>query len=396
MTTDQRLVSWIGSSQRILLAVGVIAGIISLVGAFTTPAVFFQAYLFALIFWVCMSLGCFGLALLHQLAGGMWGAIIIRFLEAGMSTLPLMAVLFLPIIAGIYILYPWANAGTVAQDAIVAHQSVYLNVPFFVIRAVIYFAVWILLSRQIRSWSLSRDLHASDILTRRLQLGGALGLVVIGLTSSFAMIDWVMSLESHWYSTIYPLMVMMGAVLAAFAFVVLIVAFFDSRAPLSRVLAPGLFNDLGSLLLAFVMLWAYLAFSQFLLIYSGNLDVETPWYTHRLQGGWEWIALAVALCNFVLPFVLLLFRDLKRNAGLLALVAGLLVAARIVDVFWLVQPSFTPGQLSLSWLHPVLFTAIGGLWLGAYAWTLKRHPLLPRHDRESIRAAEAEFAHERT
>ncbi len=396
MSTDQRLVSWIGSSQRTLLVVGVVAGIISLVGAFITPVVFFQAYLFAFIFWVCMSLGCFGVALLHQLAGGMWGAIIIRFLEAGMSTLPLMAVLFLPIIAGIYTLYPWSNAATVAQDAIVQHQSGYLNAPSFIIRAVVYFVVWILLSRQIRSWSLSRDLHESAVLTRRLQLVGALGIVIIGLTTSFAMIDWVMSLEPHWYSTIYPMMVMMGAVLAAFAFVVLIVAFFDSRAPLSRVLAPGLFNDLGSLLLAFVMLWAYLAFSQFLLIYSGNLDQETPWYVHRLQGGWEWIALAVALCNFVLPFVLLLFRDLKRNPGLLALVAGLLVAARAVDVFWLVQPSFTPGQLSLSWLHPVLFVAIGGLWLGLYVWTLKTHPLLPRHDRKLIQTAEAEFANERT
>lgn len=396
MSTDPSLARSLTKGQRIALTLGLAAGLLSLVGVFLSPVFFFQAYLFAFVFWVCMSLGCFGLALLHQLAGGRWGAVLIRFLEAGMSTLPLMLVLFIPLIAGVYILYPWSNASTVAQDAVVAHQSVYLNAPFFVIRSLVYFAVWILLARQIHRWSLALDLHPSASMGRRMRTVGALGIVALGLTSSFAMIDWVMSLESHWYSTIYPMMVMMGAVLAAFAFVVFIVALLDTHMPLSQVLAPGLFNDLGSLLLAFVMLWAYLAFSQFLLIYSGNLDSETPWYVGRLQGGWEWIAFAVALCNFVLPFVFLLFRDLKRNPRLLAVVAGVLVVARVVDVFWLVQPSFSPAQLSASWLHPVLFVAVGGLWLAWYARQLSRHALLPRRDRAVIPAGEGELVHERT
>ena len=190
-------------------------------------------------------------------------------------------------------------------------------------------------------------------------------------------------------------MVLMGGVLGAFAFVIVVVALLELRAPLARVTGSGLFNDLGSLLLAFVMLWAYLGFSQFLLIYAGNLTQETPWYVHRLQGGWEWIALAVALFEFLIPFLLLVFRDIKRNPRLLAPVASLLVLARLIDVFWLIKPAFSPDQLNVSWMDFIAPVAMGGLWISLFAWQLKRHPLLPENDRRLIQEAEGELLHER-
>ena len=390
MQSSQSLTLWFNRVQRIAGAIGVIFLIAALVGAALGPAEFFQAYLLAYFFWLGMALGCLVVAMLHQLSGGMWGAVMIRFLEAGMSTLPVLMVLFAPIIAGMFYLYPWTRA-----DQLLQRQSLYLNIPFFLIRALVYFIVWISIAYFLRRWSLERDVNASPDLTWRLQRFSAIGIVLFGLTATFAVIDWVMSLEPHWYSTIYAAMVIVGAVLGAFAFTVVVVAILDTRAPLSRVVGRGLFNDLGSLLLAFVMIWTYLAFSQFLVIYSGNLIHETPWYIHRLQGGWEWLALAVAVLQFFLPFLFLLFRDVKRNAWLLAPIAALLVFARLGDVFWLIKPAFSPDRLNITWLDFVAPIGIGGIWMAMFVWNLKRKPLLPAHDRRLIEEAAAEVAHER-
>jgi hypothetical protein len=207
---------------------------------------------------------------------------------------------------------------------------------------------------------------------RRLPRLSALGLIVLTLTATFAMIDWVMSLEPHWYSTVYAAMVAFGSVLNAFAFAVLVRLLLTSR---EMTPEPPVSNDLGSLLLAILMSWAYLAFSQFLVIWSGNLSEEIPWYVRRLQHGWELVALAVALFHFVLPFVLLLSRNLKRRARALGLVAAVLFFTGILDVFWLVTPAFFQTGLSVHWLHVAASIGIGGLWLAAFAWTSRRWAL---------------------
>lgn len=381
--------------QWLAFVVGVVALAATAVGAVIAPAQFFPAYLFAFLFWLGLALGCLLLTMLHELAGGMWGAVMLRFVEAGMSVLPLMLLLFVPIVLGLQYLYPWARPDAVAQDSILQHQSVYLNIPFFLIRAALYFVLWIGMAYFLRRWSLERDRAPSPQLDARLRLFSAIGLVVFGLTATFATIDWIMSLEPHWYSSIYAAMVVMGGILSAFAFTVLVIAWLDAYAPISQVMAPSLINDLGSLLLAFVMLWAYLAFSQFMLIYAGNLTREVPWYVNRLQGGWEWVALTAASFEFVLPFFLLLFRDIKRKAVWLAVVAGVLVLARVVDVYWLVIPAFSPGVLTFHWLDLTALIGLGGLWLALFAWHLRRHPILPVHDRHLVKQAEAEFANER-
>ncbi|MBI5030842.1 MAG: hypothetical protein HZB51_09970 [Chloroflexi bacterium] len=364
-------------SQRGALIIGISALIATMVGAFTSPAQFFPAFLFAYIFWIGLTLGCLALTMLHDLAGGAWGVIMLRFLEAGMSTLPLMLILFGPNIFGLLYLYPWANVDQVARDPLLLEQYPYLNVPFFLIRAAIYFIVWMALAYVLRRWSLELDRADNVALVSKLKRLSAIGLALFVLTSTFAMIDWVMTLEPHWFSTVYAAMLMMGAVLSAFAFVIVLVVWLGNQMTLAGVNPAGLLNDLGSLLLAFVMLWAYLAFSQYLIIYSGNLVHEIPWYVNRLQGGWEWIALGVMLFQFVLPFVYLLFRDLKRHGILLAFVALLLVVARAVDVFWLIQPAFSPSGFSIHWLHFTAWGAIGGLWFAMFAWRLTKHPLVP-------------------
>ncbi len=393
--TSESAARRVGRAQWLSFVIGVVALIATAGGALVAPAQFFPGYLFAYFFWLGLALGCLMLTMLHELSGGMWGAVMLRFAEAGMSTLPLMLLLFVPNVLGLLYLYPWARPDLVAQDTLLQHQSGYLNIPFFLIRAALYFIIWISLAYLLRRWSLERDRAPSPALDARLRLFSALGLVIFALTTTFATIDWVMSLEPHWYSTIYAAMVMMGAVLSAFAFIVLVIAWLDVDAPLSQVMAPGLFNDLGSLLLAFVMLWAYLAFSQFMLIYAGDLTREIPWYVNRTQGGWEWLALGTVIFDFVLPFCLLLFRDLKRKSVWLAVVAAVLVIARAVDVYWLVLPAFSPGVLTMNWLGLTALVGIGGLWLGLFAWHLRRHPILPVHDRHLVKQAEAEFANER-
>ncbi len=385
----------IGRVQWPALVVGLIALAATGVGAVTSPAQFFPAFLFAYFFWLGLALGCLFLTMLHELSGGMWGAVMLRFVEAGMSVLPLMLLLFVPNVLGLLYLYPWARPDAVARDPILQHQSAYLNMPFFLVRAAFYFVLWIGMGSLLRRWSLARDQTPSPALDARLRLFSALGMVVFGLTTTFATIDWIMSLEPHWYSTIYGAMVVTGGVLSAFAFAVLVIAWLDAYAPISQVMAPSLFNDLGSLLLAFVMIWAYLAFSQFMLIYAGDLTREVPWYVDRVRGGWEWMALATAFFEFVLPFCLLIFRDLKRNALWLGVVAGVLVLARIVDVYWLVIPASSPGLLTFHWLDLTALIGIGGLWLALFTWHLRRHPILPVHDRHLVKQAEAEFADER-
>ncbi|MCA1553849.1 MAG: hypothetical protein LC737_05680, partial [Chloroflexi bacterium] len=313
-----------------------------------------------------------------------WGVVIRRVLEAGAYTLPLVAVAFVPIALGMGDLYLWTHEPV--------PQSAYLNVPSYLIRAVLYFALWLGLAYLIQRWSRRQDETDDPDFLQNIRRPSALALLVFALSITFALIDWAMSIEPHWYSTIYPAMVAMGMALTTFGFVIVCVALLARRAPLANVMSKKLFNDLGSLLLAFVMMWTYFAFSQFMLIWAGNLSEETPWYLRRLQGGWEWVASIVTLSQFVLPFALLLFRDLKRSGLLLALVAALLVVGRWVDVFWLVSPGVDEAgrPLSLHWLDLTTVVGLGGVWLSFFIWQLNRRALLPRNDPRLSNLAEAQ------
>jgi hypothetical protein len=300
-------------------------------------------------------------------------------LESGTRTLPLMALLFVPLALGLPVLYEWARPEAVAHDPALQHKSLYLNVPFFLLRTAFYFAVWLTVARFLNRWSLVLDSAPDARVRRRLEMLSRAGLLLYGLTMTFAAVDWAMSLEPHWFSTIYGVMFMGGQGLSTFAFVIPVAAVLADRPPFSRVIKPEQFHDLGKLMLAFVMLWAYFALSQYLIIWSANLPEEIPWYLRRRQGGWQWIGLALVLAHFVLPFVVLLSRDVKRHARVIAGVALTLIGARFLDLFWLVRPAFENG-VSVHWLDPATALAIGGLWMWTFVWQLKTRPLVPLHD----------------
>jgi hypothetical protein len=366
--------------QRGALLVGAIGLALSAVGAFVSLDQFFQSYLVAYLFWVEIALGCCAIVMLHHLVGGRWGFLIRRPLEAGAMTLPLMALLFVPLLFGLHVLYVWTHADVVAGDEALRHKSLYLNVPFFVIRTVAYFAIWCGLAALLNRWSLAQDRTAEPGLMPRLRRLSALGLVVYAPTASFAAIDWVMSLEPDWYSTIYGMLIMVGQGLATLAFATVVVVWLSDREPLARVVSPDRYNDLGNLLLTFVILWAYMSFSQFLIIWSGNLPEENSWYLHRSAAGWQWLIVVLALFHFALPFLLLLSHAVKRRGRRLALLAAAIVAVHLVETYWLVAPAFHPAGLHLSWLDFAAPVGVGGVWIAAFVWLLARRPLLPLHD----------------
>ena len=380
-TADELIPELRGHQQRLLIAGG-LGALISLAGLWSNPTQFYQSYLMSYMLVLGITLGCLALAMIHQLSGGAWGVLIRRPIGAATRVLPIMTVLFLPILVGMRTLYPWTDAHLVAADEVLQHKHLYLNVPFFVARAALYFGIWNLLTYLLNAWSLEQDRNPDPRLARRMQTLSAVGLLGYGLTITFASFDWLMSLEPHWFSTIYGVLIMGGQALSAMAFMIAALVWLGRRPPLDRIVAPTHFHDLGNLMLAFVMLWAYFSFSQYLIIWSGNLPEEIAWYLHRLQTGWRAIGLALVVFHFFIPFCLLLSRTIKREGQLVMLVASLILLARLVDLFWLIAPEFHHEGIVLSWLDVLLPLTLGSIWLGCFVWQLRGRAILPVHDPE--------------
>lgn len=374
----------VGRFQQRALVVGIIFGLASLVGAFLNIEQFFRAYLIGFVFWIGITLGCLGLLMLQYLTSGAWGTVIRRVLEAGTRTLPLMILLFVPLgVFGLAHVYQWVHPELIRDEAarkIVEQKILYLNTSFFWIRAGVYFLFFGGLTWFLNKWSRENDRTADPkFLSWLTKLSGP-GIVFSVFMVSFASFDWVMSLDAEWFSTIFGLLFLVNWVLSAFAFVITVMVLLSTRKPMLGVVAPAHFHDLGKLLLAFVMLWAYFSFSQYLIIWSGNIPEETKWYLHRLRGGWGYVGLLIILLHFALPFVLLLSRDLKRNARTLMRVALLVFVMRFIDLVWLIVPEFHRGELHFGWMDFVAPTGIGGIWLWYFAWELKKRPLFPFND----------------
>jgi hypothetical protein len=394
LNASQDLIAAIDRLRRPAFAVGLAALAACGVGWLIAPDAFFRAYLFGFVFFAGLSLGCLAVVMLQHLTGGAWGIPIRRILEAGTRTLPLVALLFLPVAFGLRRLYPWARSEEVAKDALLQAKEAYLNAPFFLARAAFYFAVWILFAFFLNRWSLEQDrAGSSPALTRRLQMLSAAGLVAYGLTMTFASIDWVMSLEPHWFSTMYGFLIISGQALNALAFVTAALVLMSGQKPFAGFVRTSHYHDLGKLLLAFVMLWCYVAFAQYLIIWAGNLPEEIPWYLRRLSGGWGWVGAALVLFHFALPFLLLLPEGANRNSRILAGVAALVVLMRLVDIYWLVRPVFTQATAAASsahfrvhWLDFAAPIGIGGVWLAVFLWQLEERPLLPARDPEFLEA----------
>jgi hypothetical protein len=365
--------------RKCFIAAGA-SGALSLAGLWLNPAQFLHSYLMAYMLWLGATLGCLALGMVHQLSGGAWGVLIRRPIGAASRVIPVMTVLFLPIALGVSTLYSWANFANLAHDELLQHKRLYLNVPFFLARAVLYFAVWNALVYFLNRWSLEQDETADPQLAQRMQRLSAGGLLAYGLTITFASFDWLMSLDPHWYSTIYGVLVMGGQGLTALAVLIIVLVWLSRRPPLRGIVQPAHFHDLGNLMLAFTMLWAYFSFSQYLIIWSGNLPHEIEWYRHRSFTSWRFVAIALMAGHFALPFVLLLSRSLKRHADTILKVAIWVLVARVVDLLWLIAPDFHHDGLSVSWMDVVLPVALGCVWAGAFIRQLRGRAILPVHD----------------
>lgn len=368
---------------------GLIVGVLGLVacgvGFGLDHDQFWRSYLLGYIYWFCLAIGSLGLLMLHHMVGGQWGVAIRRGLEAGTRTIPLMFVLLLPILfLGSHSLYEWTHAEVVAKDPILQHKSVYLNMTGVIVRAVIYFAIWILLSTLLNKYSQEQESAGYWAVRPKLQRVSAPGILIYGLAVTFAVVDWVMSLEPHWFSTVYGAMFLVGQGLVTFAFMIVLMRNLTDQEPLKDQDKVNNFHDLGTLMFAFTMLWAYISFSQFIIIWSANLPEEITWYIRRMNGGWGYIAAGLLIFHFVAPFLLLLQRRVKRKKALVATVATWMLLMRLVDLAWVILPAFGHSDgpmpkphLSLHWMNIAAPVAIGGIWFWYFTLQLKKRSLEP-------------------
>lgn len=389
--TAESTLKFEGLPSKVAVAGAVVLGVCVAAGL-ANKVEFFRSYLIAFLFCMGLTLGSLALLMIQHLTGGRWALVIRRILESSTRTLPLMAIAALPLLAGMKTIYVWANPGQ--TDPVIVAKHFYLNPGFFAARMIFYFAVWFTLAYFLNKWSREEDAGGAGVaLWMRMEGLSGIGLVIFGFTVTFASIDWVMSLEPQWYSTIYGLLFMVSQALTALAFSITMLIWLSDRKPLSQFVRPAQFQDLGSFLLAFVMLWAYLEFSQFLIIWGGNLSDEIPWYVRRMEGVWGHVGMLLIILSFMFPFFLLLFRHVKRRTRSLLIVASIVLLMRLVDMFWMVLPAFGGGNIRLNWMDVALPLGMGGIWFAFFLWQLQRMPILPVHDPRMEEIAEQAAQH---
>jgi len=386
---------YIDSLQRRALIVGIIFMIPAVAGYFFDPSAqeqFFRSYLLAFTFWIGLPLGSLGILMIHQVGGGTWGFSIRRLLEAGTRTLPLMFLLSLPILfLGLHDLYEWTHLEVVEHDEFLSHKAPYLNEPFFILRSFFYFIIWGLFIFLLNRWSHEQDQTLATHPTHRMQVLSGPGIVIFFLTATMASIDWLMSLEPHWFSTIFGIIYIVGMGLMTWGFMYLVSLSLSKHKPMAGLLSEGRLRDLGTFMLACVMLWAYTSFSQLLIIWSANLPEEITYYMTRLEAGWEYLGYGLLLFHFAVPFLFLISSTMKSKAKLLGAIAVGLIFMRIVDLYWIIAPSFTkiPAEhgpsfhstgFTIHWLDLVIPVAIGGLLISLFFSQLKKRPLIAQND----------------
>jgi hypothetical protein len=370
----------IARAQMPALIIGVIGVIGSGIGFATNAQEFFRAWLPPFIFWFMIAAGALGVMMLQYVTGGEWGVLIRRPLGAAARTIPLFILFGLPIVFGLKHIYIWANPEVVHGDHLLEQKAMWLNPTGWVIRALIYFALLTLWAWRIRVLSLKFYEDRSPYVELARRKWSAAGLLMFVLVMTFCSIDWVMSLEPKWYSSMYGIAFTVGAGLSAFAFVTFFLTLLADNPAMQGILKPSHFRDLGNLMLAFTMLWAYTNISQFLLIWYGNIKEETPYYLQRTHGGWTLMAVALLIFQFFLPFTMLLMRAIKDRPGTIAIVTVIILVMRFVDIYWLVVPAHHPHDFYFSWITLFAFLGIGGLWLTAFIWQLKGQTIIPIHE----------------
>lgn len=372
----------IQSFRKKALGVGVFATVATVAGYFVAGRdPFFQAYLMAFFYVLAFAGGSLALLMIHHLAGGRWSYCLQRPLEAATRTFPLLLAMFLPILLGLPDLYVWMRPEA-AQDHVLHEKAVYLNETGFYVRAALYFALWILMAGLLSAWSKRQDEHPAEAaaLDLRMRKLSGIGLVIFGLAMTFASFDWAMSLEPKWYSTIYGALFMVGQGISTLCLMALVAHHLAKRPDYGRVITQQQFHDIGNLIFAFTILWAYMGIGQYIIIWSGNLPEEIEYYLHRSHGAWPWLALGLAVFHFAVPFLLLLMKSNKKRSHVLIRIALFLLVVRYADYVWLVTPAFRHEHFHLHWLDVTAVVGLAGLWLHAFLGHLLARPLLPQRD----------------
>jgi hypothetical protein len=379
--SDPREMPKVFASLRSLAIVVAVLGLGALlVDLVQDSASFYRSYLFGYLFVLSMPLGCLGLLQIHHLVGGAWGFIIQRILEAGSRTIYFMPLLFIPVVVGAPELYHWMDAEAVAQDQLLAHKAPYLNFGFWVVRAAVYFAIWSGLALLLNGLSKKQDETGDGRLSNSMSYYSGPGLVLYFLTMTFAAFDWAMSLEPHWFSTIYGLIFVEGQGLTAMAFSIVVLMFLRRNTVVGQAATVDRIHDLGKLQFAMIALWAYLNFSQYLIIWYANLPEETVWYAHRTHGGYEYLAVFLIFGQFVLPFFLLITRMTKRRMEALAGIATYILVVRLVDIYWLVMPTEHHTELHVTAGNFGAPLGLFGLWFVLFYWNLGQRSLIVERD----------------
>ena len=367
--------------ERVCGVVGALGLLLCVAGFFGDRAEFFQSYHFAFTYWSGFSLGGLCVLLMHHTVGGRWGVTIRRLLEAQMRTLPLIALLILPVfLFGLEQIYPWARPADVANSPILRHRQGYLNTPFFIARTALYFAIWLFWGFRVNRMSDLQDETGNPTLRERMRAFSAPGILVFTFTATFAYIDWILSADAQFYSTVYGAMILIGDVLQAIAMSIIVLVLASGADGFQGRVNANVLHDLGNLMFAFVIFWAYLSASQLIIVWPANLPLELQWYLVRVHGFWKYMAAATALSMFALPFLLLLSQQRKRHPIRLMRVAIFVLCARIIDMFWIVEPTYRRNGFAVYWTDFAAFLGVGGIWLYVYLRQLRRRPLLPLRD----------------
>jgi hypothetical protein len=392
-------------SRALLIGAGAL--VLCAVGFFINRDQFFRAWLIGYMLWLGIALGSMGLMMIHHLSGGAWGMVVRRVWEASSRTLPLLTVLFIPIVLGMNRLYPWTHTELMQGDEILRHKAAYLNPMSFILRSAFYFIGWNLIAWRMTALSRAQD-EGNVEATRSMQWLSGGGLVFLALSITFVGVDWFMSLNPDFYSTMFGFLFMNYLGLAGLAFTIIMAAYLRKAEPTGALFRPAHFADYGKLTLAFVMMWAYFQFSQYLLVYAANLKDEIPYVLTRIDGGWQYLALFLLMFQFVVPFCLLLSKPLKRTPERLVKLAVWLLIIRLIDTFMYVTPEFSKDAAGVNrwfvagehgsvffvnWLDVVTPVAIGGIWFWMFYTQLRQRPLLPIGDPYLASALESAGGH---
>lgn len=359
---------------------GIVGLIASFVGFFLNSEQFFFSYLTSFTFFTSIALASLILVMIHHITKSSWATVIRRIPESFISNIWIWSIFLVPVLLGMSSLYTWTNTEYVANDPIMLGKVAYLNVPFFVIRQFIYFGIWGYLGYRLHKVSVEMDETNDWGLTRILRKLSAPGILIFSLTISFASFDWLMSLDAHWFSTMFGVYFFAMSFQALFPVLILLIFWFHRKGILSNTIGKAHIYDLGAWFFGFTVFYAYIAFSQFLLIYYANIPEETLWFYHRLEGSWEFVSYMLIIGRFLIPFIVLLNRDLKHNHKILGFTAVLVLVMHIIELHWIVMPVFNHDGVVISWLDFATFIGLGGIFMGLFFQRLKKHNMIPVND----------------